>query len=253
MFDNVKHKLAARKAYALHLQGNQLIDKRDIPGARAKHEQALKLYDEAYKAGACEGNVLLAYAVLLMRFDRAEEAKKLFLECEKTLSRDPKTRKELRMDYAVCQWKLGELDNAIENMEAAGSSGMTSMIYNTLGYFYVEKAKQTGDFTKAIEFNNKAMEYDDEDAAILDNMGQLYYAMGENDKAYEYFAKAYTIKPTQVASMYYIAKINLLRGNFEKAEAFADACAEGNFSALATITPKQVEDLKAEIKAARAK
>ena len=135
-------------------------------------------------------------------------------------------------------------------MESAASNGMTAMIYTTLGFFYIEKAKQTGDFTKAIEFNNQAMEYDEEDAGILDNMGQMYYFMGEHDKAYEYFAKAYTAKPTQVASMYYIAKINLERGNLEKAQAFIEACEMGNFSALATVSHEQVNKLKEEILAA---
>ena len=251
MFDRLKGKLIARKAYALHVQGNQLIEKQEVEKAREKHLQALDAYEKACAAGDCDPAFLRAYAVLLMRFDRCEEARKLFLECEKKLGNDPKARKELRINFAVCQWKLGQLDNAIENMEAAASNGMNAMIYTTLGFFYIDKARQTGDFTKAIEFNNKAMEYDEEDAGILDNMGQMYYAMGESDKAYDYFAKAYQTKPTQVASMYYIAKINLERGNLEKAEAFVDACAGGNFSALATVTPAQVEALKAEIQAAK--
>ncbi len=251
MFDSLKLKMTARKAYALHVQGNQMIDRQEIAQAREKHEQALKLYEKAYQGGARDPQVLRAYAVLLLRFDRAEEARKIFLECEKLMDKNPKTRKELRINFAVCQWKLGELDEAIENMESAASNGMTSMIYTTLGYFYIEKAKQTGDFSKAIEFNNQAMEYDNEDAGILDNMGQMYFFMGEHDKAYEYFAKAYTTKQTQVASMYYIAKINLERGNLEKAEAFIDACKDGNFSALATVTPEQVSALREEILAAK--
>ena len=252
MFESIKQKMAGRKAYALHVQGNQLIEKRDIAGAKQKHAQALELYEQAYKAHLLTGNMLLAYGVLLMRFDRCQEAKQILLESEKQIGNDPQSRKQLRVDYAVCQWKLGELDKAIENMESAASNGLTSTIYTTLGYFYIEKAKETGDFSKAIEFNDKAMEYDDEDAGVLDNMGQLYYFMGDHDKAYEYFAKAYTAKPTQVASMYYIAKINLERGNLEKAGAFIEACAEGNFSALATISPKQVDELKAEIDKAKA-
>lgn len=251
MFNSIKQKMTARKAYALHVQGNQLIDRQEISEAREKHQKALALYEDAYAGGMRDPQVLRAYAVLLLRFDRAEEAKKIFLECEKLMDKNPKMRKELRINFAVCQWKLGELDQAIENMESAASNGMTSMIYTTLGYFYIEKGKQTGDFSKAIEFNKQAMEYDSEDAGILDNMGQLYYFMGEHDKAYEYFAKAYTTKPTQVASMYYIAKINLERGNLEKAEAFIDACKDGNFSALATISPAEVSMLKDEITAAK--
>ncbi len=251
MFDAIKTKMAARKAYTMHIQGNQLIDKQEVAKAREKHAEALKLYQEAYEKGALDGQLLQAYGVLLMRFGRSEEAKKILLECEKKIGNDAKTRKQLRVNYAVCQWKLGELDKAIENMESAASNGMNSTIYTTLGYFYIEKARQTGDFTQAIEFNRKAFEYDEEDAGVLDNLGQQYYYMGDHDKAYEYFAKAYKAKPTQVASMYYIAKINLERGNLEKAEAFINACFDGNYSALATVSLQQVEALKQEILAAK--
>ena len=247
MFDNLKHRLAGRRAYSRHVQGNQLIEKGQIAEGEAKHEEALKLYAEAYDAGLRESQIMMAYAVLLMRYDQCAKAKALLLECEKMKDLDAKARKQLRVDFAVCQWKLGELDKAIENMEAAASSGKTAAIYGTLGYFYIEKAKLTGDFSKAIEFNNEALEYDEDDAAILDNMGQLHYFMGDSEKAYEFFSRAFNAKPSQVATLFYIAKINLERGNYEKAKAFIDRCVEGNFSALATVTLEQAKALQAEI------
>ncbi|MBQ4452874.1 MAG: hypothetical protein II912_10980 [Clostridia bacterium] len=252
MFDNLKWRLVARKGYSCHVQGNQMIDKGDVAGAKEKHDEALKLYTQAYEAGyRSDVQVMLAYAVLLMRYGRCQEAKDLLLMCEKQPGLDNKTRKQLRVNYAVCQWKLGELDKAIENMEIAASNGATSMIYTSLGYFYIEKGRETGDFSKAVEYNNEAMEYDDEDAGILDNMGQLNYFMGDHDKAYEYFAKAYNAKSNQAATLYYIAAINLERGNLEKAQAFAERCVEGNFSALATITKPQAEALLEEIRKAK--
>ncbi len=32
------------------------------------------------------------------------------------------------------------------------------MIYGSLGYMLIEKARQTGDFAEAVEFNQKALE-----------------------------------------------------------------------------------------------
>ena len=248
MFDSIKTRLAGRRAYTRHVQGNQLIEKGELEEGRKKHLEALELYEQALQTGHCETQVLMAYAVLLMRFDQCEKAKQILLECEKRKDLDAKSRKQLRVDFAVCQWKLGDLDKAIENMEMAASSGKTSAIYGTLGYFYIEKGRLSGDFTRAIEFNNEAMQYDEEDAAILDNMGQLHYFMGDPDKAYEYFSRAYAAKPSQVATLYYIAKINLERKNYEKAQAFIDRCVEGNFSALATITREQAKALQDEIR-----
>ena len=72
------------------------------------------------------------------------------------------------INYAVCEWKRGRLDRAIELMEQAAQDGVNSMIYGSLGYMLIEKARQTGDFSKAEAFNAQAYEYDDEDPVTLD-------------------------------------------------------------------------------------
>lgn len=247
MFEKLADRFIGRKAYTLHVGGNQLIDKGEIEKGKEKHLKALELYQKYYDAGQRDPNILMAYAVLLMRFDRNEQARDLLLLSEKLGGMDQKAKKQLRINFAICQWKLGDLDKAIENLEIAGSNGMTSMIYTALGFFYIEKGKQTGDFSKAEEFNISALEYDEEDAGILDNLGQLYYAEGNTEKAYEYFTKAFNSKPSQVATLYYISKINFEKGNNEKALAFISECVKGNFSALATITLSQAEELRTKI------
>ena len=242
-----KDKFAGRKAYKAHIEGNQAIDKGEFVKAKEKHDLALELYKQAYDAGVRDLNISMAYAVLLMRYDRCELAKTILLECEKTPKLSEKDRKQLYINYSVCQWRLGNIDRAIELMETAASNGTTALIYTTLGYYYIERGKQTGDFSQAIEYNQKAYEYDEEDGGILDNLGQLYYFMGDHNKAYEYFARAYDAKPTQAATLFYIAKINVERGNYEKAKAFIEKCLTGNFSALCTIARSEAEALKAEI------
>lgn len=253
MFEKIKARFTGRNGYRCHVMGNTALEKGNPEEAYEKHMQALELYKKAYDMGHREAQLLMSYAVLLMRYDRAQEAKEYLLEAEHLKNElDEKGKKQLRINYSVCQWRLGNLDKAIELMESAASTGMTAMIYTTLGYYYIERGRATGDFSQAIEFNNRAMEYDSDDAGILDNMGQQYFFMGEHDKAYEYFSRAYQSKATQAATLYYIACINLERLNLEKAEGFIDKCLEdGNFSALATITRQQAEDLKNEIMKAK--
>lgn len=235
-----------KKAYRLHIEGNQAIDKGDFSVVRAKHDEALTLYKEAYDGGNRDSAIVMAYAVLLMRYGKCDIAKGLLNEC-KNMKLDPKSKKQLRVNYAVCQWKLGDLDNAISNLEYASGDGATAVIMTTLGYLYIERALRDGNFDKALEYNTNCLDYDDEDGGILDNLGQLYLAMGKTDEAYDYFAKAYKFKPTQAPTLYYIAKINLERGNLEKAKGFIDKCMNSNFSALCTITVEQAEELKKQI------
>ncbi len=232
-----------RNAFSAHLRGNQLIERGDVAKAKEYHDKALKLYEEAYNAGYREANIVMAYGVLTMRYGGYERARELFLECERLPGLDHKDKKQLRINYSVCQWKLGNLDKAIELMQEAARNGKTSLIYTTLGYYLIERGVRDGDFTEAIAFNNEAYEYDEDDAGTLDNLGQLNYHLGEREKAYEYFSRAFRAKPTQVPTLYFIAKMNYENGNLEKARQFSEKCLEGNFSALCSISRKEAEAL----------
>ena len=69
-FDKYKADNAGRKAYGLHVVGNRLYDQDKTAEARAKHAQALKLYEEAIRGGCTKPSYVMAYGVLLMRFAR---------------------------------------------------------------------------------------------------------------------------------------------------------------------------------------
>ena len=248
LFDGMMNELTARKAYKAHVSGNQLSEKGKADEARAQHEEALTLYQKAINAGVNKPVYLMAYGVLLLRFRRFEEARELFLKAEKNREITKAERAQLRINYAICQWKLGNLDSAIEQLKIAKNSSANGTIYGSLGYVLIEKARQTGDFTEALAFNQEAMEYDDEDAIVLDNMGQLHLAMGDKEKALEYFTKAHEIKPTQVDTLYYLATLALERGDKEAARKYLTDALEGNYSSLCTTTRDQAQELLNTIK-----
>ena len=78
-------------------------------------------------------------------------------------------------------------------------------------------------------------------------MGQLNLAMGNKEKALEYFTKAHEIKPRQVDTLYYLAKLSAEAGDRKKAVEYLDTALDGNYSALCTTTRQQAADLKKEI------
>lgn len=240
--------LTSRRAYMAHLKGNQLMEEGKIQEAEAKHQEAIALYEESFKKGVKTPGTYLGYGVLQMRRREYEKARESFLQVEKLPNLTPQDKKQMRTDYAICMWKMGKLDIAIEQMkEAQRAYGNDSLIYGSLGYMLIEKAVQTGDFTEAQAFNNEAMEYDDEDAVVLDNMGQLYLNMGDKEKAREYFEKAHEQKPKQVDTLYYLAVLSKDEGNIEKAKEYLDTALNGNFSALCTVTREQAQQLRDEL------
>ncbi|MBR3504937.1 MAG: tetratricopeptide repeat protein [Clostridia bacterium] len=249
LFDTFRSEAAGRRAYTAHVQGNRLYDAGKTAEAKAKHDQAVTLYETAFKCGCNKPAYLMAYGVLLLRYGRFDESKEVLLKAEHAPGITKDQKRQLRVNFAICQWKLGNLDSAISQMRIAMNDGVNGLIYGSLGYMLIEKARQTGDFTEAVEFNEKALDYDDEDAVVLDNLGQLNLALGEKDKAMEYFTKAHEYKPRQVDTLYYLALLSAEKGDKKQALSYIDQALDGNYSALCTTSRQQALDLKARLSA----
>lgn len=246
IFDGFKAQIAARKAHAAHVAGNQLASKKQVAEAAEKHAEAVKFYDEMIALGMQSPSYMMGYGMLLLRLRRFEDAKNVFLKAEKCPGITKAERAQLRINFAITQWKLGNLDSAIEQFTIAEDTrvaGKNGIIYGSKGYVLIEKARQTGDFTKAMEYNLEALDYDDDDSVILDNMGQLYFSMDDTEKAKEYFTKAHEIKPSQVDTLYYLARIAKKEGAIEKAKEYLTDALDGNYSALCTTTREQAQEL----------
>ena len=124
--------------------------------------------------------------------------------------------------------------------------------------FLVEKARETGEFEEALAFNDEAMEYDDEDAGVLDNVGQLFMVMsekyradGDAEKASEYHEKALDalkkaneLKPDQISSAYYLAKLLHEDGDDAKARELLDHVLKIPFSFMMQISRDEAEALR---------
>lgn len=261
LFDKAQGKLKANLAIKNHHNGNQLSDKAQLTEAKARYNEALKLYNEAYDLGFRSCNYLQSFAILLMREGDIERARSILLETQniKGLAKDD--WHNLRVNYSICQWKMGLIDKAIETIGHAAREKMNSSVYNTLGMYLVDKARETGETAEAMEFLGKAMEYDDEDAATLDNLGQLYLIMSDSEKANgdaakaaEYtkkarkaFEQAHENKPRQITTIYFLAKLMLEAGEIDKAREMVHKADTIYFSALCSVSRKEMDALAEKI------
>lgn len=182
---------------------------------RGNKEEAMRLYEEAVAEGVTSPRYILSYALLLIRDWQFEKAKELLVKNQKAPGMTPEQRLNLIVDYAVCCYRLGNLDKAIAKLEEMYRKNPAGLIYQTLGYLYVVKYDQANkpDFSAPvtvaadeeadadeIEGEKRAslrsvspeeawkegieraqrlvrvsLEYDDEDPVLLDNAGQFYY------------------------------------------------------------------------------
>jgi len=258
-FDNMKIKKMGQKAYEVHVKANDLNRRGKKAESKAQYDEAIKLYGEAYEAGCRKTLILMSYSVLLMRFGRFEESREIMKEIAKDKSMSEDTHFELRVNYSICLWRLGILDKAIETIRYAGKHAKNSQYYSSLGTFLVEQAAQTGEFEAAKALLDEAMDYDDEDAATLDNYAEYYRQLGiwaqkrgdadaakeMRDKAVDHYRRAHKAKPSQVTTLYALANFAIEDGDKEKAKAYIDRAIMHSASKVCPISLEMLQAMKA--------
>lgn len=218
----------ARKALMAQQKGN-------ISEAKAAYEQL-------YKSNYISSGYLLPYSVLLLREggeDNYLKVKEILKKAEKAPDLDPGRRQQLLMNYAVAQYKLGEMEKAIQLLEASHRKSPCGLTYQTLGFLYIE----AGDAEKALAYNQEALEYDDEDSIVLDNLGQTYYRLlNDKETAKTYFDKAIEIKDSQIDTLYFLSRYDIEAGNKQAALEKLEKALEGRFSPLNYVSRDEIKE-----------
>ena len=223
MFDSFK----VRKALLAHRKG-------DIAGARAA-------YEALYASGYLNAEYMISWTYILLREGgeaNFKKVKEILAKAQKDPAISEQRRSDLLVNFAVADYKLGNLDKAVELLERVHQKNPRGETYGALGYLYIEQ----GDADKALAFNEGALEYDDEDPVILDNLGQIYYRLlNDREKALEYFTKAHEIKPTQIDTLWFLSRYDLDAGKTDDALEKLDTASQGRFSPLNYLSKSQIE------------
>ncbi len=229
------------------------MDALKVRAALVKHQkgemqEARKAYEELYSGGVIRAAYILPYSTLLLRTGETEnvkKAKEMLVKAQKAPDYTPDRRQRLLVNYSIACFLLGDREKAISTLEAADRKYPCGLIYQTLGYLYVE----CGEKEKAMEYNKKALDYDEEDSVVLDNIGQMYYRLyNDREKAEGYFKKANEIKPTQIDTLYFLSRYDIENGNKKAAAEKLERALEGVFSPLNYKTPEEIKKEIASLK-----
>ena len=273
---------------------------------KGQKEEAIRIYEEAFAEGLNDPRYLLPYALLIIRDGQYQTAKDFLVAHQKAPGMTPQQRVELMVYYATCCFRLGNVDKGVSTLEQQFRKTETGLIYQTLGYLYVEQLDQARkpelDYAailagepaeapaqagepapaeetaaagedkpageaqtaeaeptpeeawnagrkKAEAFIRKSLDYDDEDAICLDNMGQFVYrVLGDRAAAKDWFDKAIAIKASQIDTLWFLSRYDEEAGNPQGALEKLEKAAEGRFSPLNYCSREMVQQEIARLK-----
>jgi len=227
-------------SFKTSIQGYMALRKQangDAAGAKA-------LYQQAYEGGLASPRPLLSYAVLLLRDGEYDKARELLKKIDKLPYLTPEQKQQVILNYAMTVYRQGELDRAITLLKRQLERKVNGTVYGALGYLLIE----AGDFEEALALNTAALEYDEDDPVILDNLGQLHYRLkGDKRTAKQYFDRAIAMKSTMIDTLYFLAQYDIEEGRLEEAREKLEKALDGRFSPLNYVTKQTVADALAAL------
>lgn len=200
---------------------------------------ALKFYRFADKYDNRSALSLASYGLILFKEGECAAALQHFKKMRESTGKDFLDRVGAT-NMALCYWKLDRIDEGIEVLEEIKKKYkyLNADILTTLGYFCMLK----GDYEKALDYTNEALEDDEEHGPALDNLGQIYFRKGQLEKAEEYFIKALENKENMVDSKYYLGMIYEKQGDREKAAEYFNKAYNTAISQFSTVSHEQIEE-----------
>lgn len=203
--------------------------------AKGNTEKAFKWFERASKIGDMNFANKLMHAYIVLRdgdFDRAYKMLTL-------ISLEPinaQQRMKLKSTQALCDWKMGNIDSAIERYEEVIEKAPATSEYGSLGYLYLLK----GDLDTALDFNLKAYDYNADDPVILDNLANTYLQRQEYEKAEEYYQKVFAMQPTFPDCYFAYGKYLVEKEEVEEGKKYLKRALDCNFSTFSTVARKEI-------------
>jgi len=219
------------RSFPLYLRGMKAYGAGDA-------SRALKLLKNSVEAGLSAKHQLTV-GYLLLKEGYPEDAERIFT----FLIHNPQGKfnnQHARAYSALIHWKMGRLDDAVEELEnLLKENYRSSALYCNLGFFLIEQ----GNMNRALEVNLEAVNYDEESPVIQDNLGLCYIKNEDWIQAQRVYDKLIATEPSFPDAWYNAAQVALHEGEKEKAESLLKTALVKKFSYLSTLSKVEVEEL----------
>ncbi len=206
------------------------------------NKKALNCYKISTNLPLASTSSKVMYALMLMRSGEFDEAEKLLSALILYGKMKPQEKFNAKAYRCMVKQKLGRLDEAIEDAEELFENCKNTVTYGMLGYLRQLRGGAE------LELCRQAYEYNSDDRDICDNLAVAYIRSGDLDAAEKLTEKLRSDYPDFAEAYYHSAQAALKKGDKTAAAEYADKIASCHFTAMTTVSQKDIEDLKEEIK-----
>ena len=217
---------------------------------KGKYKEGLALYKKAYKTKRISVDMEIFCGYIFLKEGEKEFAGEVF---EKLSSKEdkmtPRQKNNFETNKAILIWKNGDVNGAVELLEKVWERENSVTVAGTLGALMLIAARQSGDYSGALEFCEETNEQYTYEKTILANLVEAYYCTNQNEKAIETFRELLDCGCSSPSPYYYGALALLKAGEKDEAEEMLNKALRLRFSHVATITKKSVKEKLAEITA----
>lgn len=225
-----------------------------------KEDAAIPFYKAAITLNTKNTNILTAYGLIMLRRFEPQQALAYF-EKALTTTKHFIYHKTIKANIALCYWKLGQHQEALDSYESVyyypDLDPITDFSLDQLEEgttknpnFYPQDfvtmafiAIVNNQLDKAEYFTRVALDLMDDYAPAYDNLGQIAFKRGDYDTAIIHFEKGLSFKPDMVDSLYYLALIAYEKNDVTEAQKWLDQIDLENLTGLSTVTESQINDL----------
>lgn len=209
-----------------------------IKGDAKKGEKYFKM---AHKTGSMTPECKIQYSSFCLRENDFRTGRRLLYEIINSKSVSRAQKLDAKHNLAVLIWKEGDLNEAIETLEEVHEEKPASNTYGTLGVFYLERAKEDGNYDSIVDFMLEAYDYNDSDKTIADNIGETYLKMGEYEKAKEVYEKLLVTEFVTPMPYYNFGLVLKALGENEIALENFEKALNCRFTSVLTVTKEMVQ------------
>ena len=202
-------------------------------------EEALSLYRKAALCNSSNVKAIKTYVFLELKIGSYAEALETLKRIVSKRKFLPEDANQLDLLQAILYWKLNDIKTSLQILDDLKTNNFNSLnFYEVYGYVLI----QYENFEKAISISNEGLKVDELSQIIRANLGEVFYKIGDIEKACFYFDELIDECVNFSEPYYFMGIISKEKEDFYKAKELLNKALKYDESILSNLSKNDIEN-----------